>query len=139
MKKDLWQVCLTCKEKCCGDFAIPLFVTPEEKKKHPNLNTKCPCVFFDGGGLCEIHSTRPVDCRFFPFDIMMTGEKYFWIIWNVNCPIVKNGKNDFEKYLEDHEKHLIPKFIDYLAQYAKFREEEMDNKFKYEILREIKF
>lgn len=139
MKKDLWQVCLSCNEKCCGDFAFPLFLTPEERKKHPNLNTKCPCVFFGrGGGLCEIHNTRPFDCRLFPFDIMMKGIRFSWIIWEVNCPISRGKEDDFEKYLDDHEKNLIPRFIKHMANYAKFREEEMDNKFKYKILREVK-
>jgi len=70
---------------------------------------------------------------------MMTGEKYIWIIWNVNCAIAKSKEKDFEKYLNDHEEYLIPKFIKYMADYAKFREEEMDHKFKFKILREVKF
>lgn len=69
---------------------------------------------------------------------MEKNKKYFWIVWDVDCPIARNNKKDFEKYLVNHEKNLIPRFRKYITEYARFREEEMDKKFGYKVLREIK-
>ena len=140
MQTNLWEECLYCKDKCCKwDIAFPLFVTSEERKKAPLINTRHPCIFYDKNELCDIHKIRPFDCRFFPFDILKLNEKFFWIIWKFNCPILNKNKEEFEQYLEEHEKELIPKFIEYLDNYSKFRLKELLSKYQYEVLREVKF
>jgi len=68
----------------------------------------------------------------------MADKKFFWIVWDLNCPITKHRKYNFAKYLAEHEKHLIPKFIKYIEDYAEFRAEELKNKYKFKILREVK-
>lgn len=139
MKRNLWHDCLICKNKCCKwDLAFPLFTTMEEREKYKSINTKKPCIFFNKNELCEIHNSRPYDCRFFPFDIEKINKKFFWIIWNVDCSIVKNRRDDFERYITEHEKNLIPNFVEYLDNYEKFRKEEFNRKYKYEILREVR-
>ncbi|MBI4692328.1 MAG: YkgJ family cysteine cluster protein [Candidatus Terrybacteria bacterium] len=136
MKKDLWHDCLVCENKCCKwDLAFPLFTIPEEREKNKTINTKKPCVFLNDSELCEIYNSRPYDCRFFPFELMKINKKLFWIIWNVDCPIIKNRRDDFEKYLTEHEQKLIPNFIKHLENYADFRVEELKKKYKYEVLR----
>lgn len=137
MVKDLWQECLTCKTKCCReDVAFPLFTTPKDLERNKALNSKTPCIFLNDCGLCAIYDSRPYDCRFFPFELMKINNKFFWIIWDVVCPITKNRREDFERYLVEHEEKLIPQFIDHLDDYANFRVEELKSKYKYEVLRE---
>jgi len=137
MVKSLWQDCIDCKTKsCCLDIAFPLFTTQEEREKNMDINSKNPCAFFNDCKLCEIYDLRPYDCRFFPFELMKINKKLFWIIWNIDCPITKNRRDDFEKYLTEHEEKLIPNFIEHLNAYADFRIEELKKKYKYEVLRE---
>ena len=136
MTNDLWQDCIDCKTKCCrGDIAFPLFITPKELEINPAINSKNPCVFFNDCELCEIHDSRPFVCKLFPFELMKINQKFFWIIWNIDCLITKNRRADFEKYLTEHEEKLIPQFIDHLEDYADFRIEELKKKYKYEVLR----
>lgn len=138
MKKDLWHDCVICKNKCCKwELAFPLFTTPDERKKHKTINSKKPCVFLNDKELCEIHNSRPFDCRFFPFDIMKIDTKFFWVIWNDDCSISKNRRKDFEKYLSEHEKKLIPNFVKYIDDYANFRLKDLKSRYSYEVLREL--
>lgn len=138
MENDLWKACLACRTKCCSsDIADPLFVTPRERITNKGINTKNPCTFFRGG-LCQVHSSRPFDCRFFPFDMMKIDGGYYWIFWEIKCPITDNkNEKDFEKYLLEHENILLPKFLKYINSYAKFRLEELKRKFKFKIIRRI--
>lgn len=44
---------------------------------------KHTCVFFDRfNGNCQIHGIRPLDCLLFPLDIVVMGDRYFWVIYN---------------------------------------------------------
>lgn len=140
---NLWQECLSCKDKCCKwSFACPLFVTAQEMSKigeatsNQEFNKKYPCAFFDKDELCAIHDIRPVDCRFFPFDVMNIGGNFFWVIWNVNCSILK--QKNFEPYLQEFETELIPNFQEYLEDYSKFRLEENINECSFRVIRKIK-
>lgn len=121
-KNKLWRKCLECKEKCCGrdNLSYPLFLIPQDREIK-GINSYSPCKFFNKKGLCDIYDKRPFDCRFFPFDILKINGKFVWIFWKMKCPILDNGnKEEFEKYLQNHEQDLIPKFKEY-----------------YEILREV--
>jgi len=138
-KDQLWKDCMNCKNKCCcEEIAFPLFVTLEERKEHKKINTKKPCIFFNKNELCEIHSSRPYDCRFFPFELMKIKNKFYWIIWDIDCSITRNRRKNFEEYLSEHETNLIPRFLDNIENYAKFRVEELKRKYNYEILREAR-
>lgn len=89
--------------------------------------------------MCDIYEKRPVDCRFFPFDILQIKGKFVWIFWKIRCPFLDSGnKEEFEKCLQDHEQNLIPKFKEYIDDYTKFRLGEFLSKYQYEILRELK-
>lgn len=137
---NIWKDCLYCRDKCCKwDIANPIFVTPQEKEKLTGINTKHPCFFFNQKELCDIHVIRPFDCRFFPFDILKINGEFFWIVWKLNCLILNKNKKEFEIYLREHEKYLIPKFKECLSDYSEFRLKEFLSKYRYEVLREIKF
>jgi Fe-S-cluster containining protein len=139
MKKNLWDECLSCDDKCCKwDFSSPLFITPEEEEKLSGINTNHPCLFYQND-LCAVHENRPTDCRLFPFDIIKEDNKFYWIVWKLNCSIANKDREDFEPLLQQHEKEIIPSFKKYIDKYAKFRFGELSNKHKYEILREINF
>lgn len=98
MQSNLWEECLTCKDKCCKwEISSPLFVTPEEKKKLIGINTCHPCLFYQNE-LCTIHKDRPFDCRLFPFDIIKSNDKFYWIVWKLNCSISKKNKEEFELF-----------------------------------------
>ncbi len=138
--KNLREVCLSCKEKCCcrDNLGYPLFLTSKEREIN-GINTCNPCKFFNKKGLCDIYDKRPFDCRFFPFDILKINGRFVWIFWKIKCPILDNGnKEEFKKYLQDHEQNLIPEFKEYLDDYSQFRLEEFLAKYQYEILREVK-
>ncbi|MBI5206813.1 MAG: hypothetical protein HY934_03385 [Candidatus Firestonebacteria bacterium] len=137
---ELWAECLQCKDKCCKlQIAFPLYLTPVEKANLQGINICHPCRYFDNRGLCGIHKERPYDCRFFPLDILKVKNQLFWIFWKVKCDILLNKTHkDLEPYLEEHEKKLIPGFKNYLDDYAKFRLDELVNKYGFEILREVR-
>jgi Fe-S-cluster containining protein len=139
--KNLWQKCLECKNTCCGivDDFFPLYVTDEEKKSLNKINLEKPCAYFGQNNLCQIYDSRPIDYRMFPFDIDMADDEYFWIIWDIDCPIVREmSENESEEYLENFEKYIMPKFKDELKKYSEFRESDLTDKFSYRKLRRIK-
>ena len=55
------------------------------------------CYFYKGGR-CEIYSVRPLDCRFFPFDIIEDDEDNLrWIIYRDLCPVDFDYVESFQK------------------------------------------
>jgi len=143
----LWRECLDCKTTCCNhEVASRLFVTPEEFKSISDncpdamelFNSGClPCPFLTDNQLCRIHTFKPIDCRLFPFDMVVDNGKFFWIIREIDCQIPKNEDN-FEEYLKDFEENIIPDFESHLEPYALFRFDELAEMFSYRILREVK-
>lgn len=144
---ELWNECLSCQEKCCdSETVFPLFVTENEYEQlissYPDavnqFNKSASCPFLKSNKLCVVHEIKPVDCKLFPFDITMKDQKFYWIIREINCPIAKN-EEDFEKYLSIFEEKIIPNFIEYMEEYALFRYEELEEKWGYKIIREVRF
>lgn len=146
--KQLWIECLTCDNKCCNhELAKLLFVTDDEfeniNKRNPEgaeslKNGEAPCKFFEENGLCEIQDIKPVDCKLFPFDIMKDGNKFFWIIRKIECAIVENEEN-YEDYLLDLEKNIIPYFYPHIERYSMYKWEDTIKICDYKVLREVKF
>lgn len=138
MESNLWKECLNCKDKCCKKhIAFRIFATPQEKEKLSKINCSYPCSYFNKNELCDTHSSRPVDCRFFPFDIMEINKRFFWITWKLDCPII--NRRNFEPYMIEHEKNLIPNFTEHLGDYSRFRLKELLKEYKYEVIREVNF
>jgi len=102
-------LCGNCNHKnCCTDSAVPLvfskdfekikkvdsdyvdhlqtikinnkFVQTVKKKKNST-----ECIFWnDFTGGCKIYSSRPIDCRLYPFDIINIDDSYHWIVYSCN-------------------------------------------------------
>jgi Fe-S-cluster containining protein len=144
---ELWKGCLICRSKsCCNlDIAYPLFVTQEEMERiktlYPNkaksFNRILPCPFLMGDGLCMIHEIKPVDCRLFPFDVIKVNGKFCWIIWKLDCLILRD-EGKFEEYIADLEEKLIHGFSPHIEAYSSFRLDELLGRYSYEILREVR-
>lgn len=102
-------LCGRCDHKnCCTDSAVPLvFGKDLEKIKNNNLNymkylktvkisgenvfaikkkdNLSECVFWDESvGGCTIYDFRPIDCRLYPFDILLMEKSYHWIVYSCN-------------------------------------------------------
>ena len=116
-------------------LAFPLFTTPEERKRLPKINTAYPCAYLNEEGLCDAHEDRPVDCRLFPFEILKIDGTFHWVIWKVDCLILKSP--DYEPYLLQHERYIIPVFRKYLDDYASFRVDEFLDNYDYQVLRPV--
>ncbi|HCU71146.1 MAG TPA: hypothetical protein DIC35_05360 [Candidatus Moranbacteria bacterium] len=141
MKKDLWHDCLICQSKnCCKtEITFPLFATQEEKIRNPKINTRKPCAYLGQGELCDIYEKRPCDCRFYPFDIIKIQGSLYWVTWNIRCELLEKKSLDIEKYLAHLEEEIIPNFLQHLDDYSQFRLKELKRKYRYKILRKVKF
>lgn len=102
-------LCGKCDHKnCCTNSAVPLvFGKDLEKIKKNNpqymqyLKTieiggqdvfaikkkegLSECIFWDGDADgCKIYESRPIDCRLYPFDILLVEYSYHWIVYSCN-------------------------------------------------------
>ena len=102
-------LCGKCDHKnCCTNSAVPLvFGNDLEKIKKNNpqymqyLKTieisgqdvfaikkkegLSECIFWDGDvNGCKIYESRPIDCRLYPFDILLVENSYHWIVYSCN-------------------------------------------------------
>ena len=109
----------------------------ERERELLKPNTQHYCVYFNQKELCEIHSDRPVDCRIFPFDVLKIGGKFYWTVWKLKCSILENEET-FEPFLQEHEREIIPKFVEHINDYSQFRLEELLSKYQFKVLREVK-
>lgn len=143
----LWRECLDCKTTCCNhEVATRLFVTEKEFKSISDacpddmklFNSGClPCPFLTADQLCRIHTIKPIDCRLFPFDLITDGDKFFWVIREIDCQILKD-EDMFEEYLGDFEENIIPGFEPHMEPYALFRFDELAEMSNFRVLREVK-
>jgi Fe-S-cluster containining protein len=102
------------------------------------INIKSPCAYLTETGMCGCYDIRPFDCRLFPFDLIKEEGKFYWVIWDVDCPIIKEERHKFNDYLHEHERMLIPKIKKYLEAFNEWEDAEYKEKFAYEILRELR-
>lgn len=134
----LWERCLTCENNCCrGYLSQSIFTTPEERKNLPLINARSPCAYLDEKKLCGVHPLRPFDCRLFPFDLIQNDGKLYWVVWELECPILRHEKDRFDEYLREHETTLIPRIQNYLEEFNEWEDAQYKARFKYEILREL--
>ena len=58
-----------------------------------NINTiNNKCIFYDGK--CKIYNNRPYDCRLYPYDIKKINEKFFLVLYKLDCI-------EYENFFED--------------------------------------
>ena len=131
--------CGTCN-LCCRKYAGNRFVTRGEIRKiaasgATDFFQKKPefdffvlkdkagyCMFYDRkAGRCSIYTCRPADCRFFPYDLLRKGGKYFWIKWKIEKPapgcLIYAGLDD-EAEVSRLEKMVLPGFRGALKAYT---------------------
>ena len=93
------------------------------------INNKC--IFYKDGK-CSIYKVRPTDCKLFPYDILRIGEKYYLVIYEIDCIDIEKFIN--ENYCaEDLIKRIIPWIKDFTnnINYTKMKN------YKYKIIKEI--
>lgn len=114
--------CTNCKKSinCCQEFnklnAPSISIEEKEliNKYYSNfydelekniftLKTKNnTCIFFKNNN-CSIYNIRPLDCRLYPYDIIEKEEKYFLILYKLNCineNIFLNNMNEINSLIE---------------------------------------
>lgn len=87
------------------------------------------CPFYDKK--CTIYNDRPNDCRLFPFDIKIIENKYFLILYKLDC----FNFNDMIKENVDDIVELVKPYIDIFA--SKELNIKLDA-MEYTIIKEIK-
>jgi len=101
------------------------------------------CVFYDHAKRkCTIYAIRPADCRFFPYDILRKGSKYYWIKWKLesadaSCHLFESiNDEDFLKDLEE----FLPGFMEHIDEYADYTDAMIKSgESTFKLLREIRF
>lgn len=90
------------------------------------------CIFYKDNK-CEIYDIRPNDCRLYPFDIIKRNDKYYLIIYCLDCFRYR----DMEKEIPNIELIVnnIKPWIDNFTDERNFTK--MKDK-KYKIIKEIK-
>lgn len=121
-------LCGNCDHKnCCTNSAVPLVLGKDlEKIKNKNpeyvkhLKTVeisgknvfaikkkegvSECIFWDESlGGCTIYDSRPMDCRLYPFDIMLVEKSYHWIVYTCNKNSDWTWSENYLKTLEQDE------------------------------------
>jgi len=146
-----FQRCTNCKEKinCCQSFdqINPPTVSEDESKILSEQYLSCmdkrgeklysiktvnnTCVFYKNN-MCEIYDIRPLDCRLYPFDIIKENNKYYLIMYKLNCNHQEDFINDMKNVDVIIEK--IKPWIDIFTDQVNFTK--MKNK-EYVIIKEI--
>lgn len=149
-----FQHCSNCKlsSNCCANFKKLNAPVANKKeilkiKNNTNLNnfydtldkelytlkTKDGnCMFFINHK-CTIYDIRPTDCRLFPYDIIEQNNKYYLILYKLNCINIEEFSkipNSIESLIED----IIP----WISKFTDKRNYDKMNKIEYIILKEIK-
>lgn len=89
------------------------------------------CIFYKNGK-CSIYDNRPIDCRLYPYDVIKDGDKYYLIIYLIDCINVDGFLKD-NPLDEELIKLIIPWIEDFTNEinYTKMK------KCKYKIIKEI--
>ncbi len=53
------------------------------------------CIFYKNNK-CEIYNIRPLDCKLYPFDILRKENKFYLILYRLNCNNINDYINDMK-------------------------------------------
>ncbi len=98
-----------------SDFAS-ICVTNSPYFFEMNKNNNGKCVFLSSNNKCDIYSTRPLICRFYPLKLVDQINKMYKFCFTEECPGINQGKILDKKYFND------------LFELAKIRFNEKSNK-----------
>lgn len=98
-----------------------IFATSEELSKlnvgeiHRMSNGNC---MFLQNGACTTYKNRPIECRLYPFDILLVDNEYTWVLWNIACSdhYTKDEMLEVVKNFESYVLHDVR--FDYVKQYV---------------------
>lgn len=93
MNVDYLDYCPTCLWCCNGEN---LYLSEKEKEALGEdqfsgaKSEGSPCEKLNSNGLCSIHHKRPIECRLFPFDLLLAEDGSIdWVLWVGHCPAAK--------------------------------------------------
>ena len=149
-----FQYCSNCKlsSNCCTNFKkinAPVCNYKEIKKIKEKTNLdkfyniidkdlytlkikEGKCIFFVNHK-CNIYNIRPTDCRLFPYDIVNLNNKYYLILYKLNCINIENFLN-----IPNSIESLIKDILPWISNFTDKRNYDKMNKIDYVILKEIK-
>jgi Fe-S-cluster containining protein len=102
----------------------PEFVVAKGNYTTVSLDKDGACVFLDReSGRCSIYPHHPIDCKLFPLDIVLKGEKPFWIFYQYRlCNFARlNPFESIQKMMEHAELNFIPLLAEQLYEYASIK------------------
>ena len=73
------------------------------------------CIFLNDAKQCTIYEQRPMDCRFYPFDIAKLGGHHVWIVHLRYC---QWGASQWEGQVGAIEKRFMAEILPHLDAYA---------------------
>jgi len=111
---DFGESCLQCGALCCFLPWIPkeecdlVSEFQDVVETIGNVNfflDRGKCKFVKTGGICEIYTIRPLDCRLFPLDIIEQDGRYYWCFYTI-CPTLSAMKNLLETRIQAIEQRI---------------------------------
>ncbi len=156
-------LCGKCNHKnCCTDSAVPLVFSKdlEKIKKKDSLyanniktvkinginidaikkkDNSLECIYWDVNlGGCKIYESRPIDCRLYPFDIMLVDNSYHWIVYSCNPDSDWSWSEDHLQNLENDDGFDdLMKNIAFFSEHTKMILPKESIKTEYTVLRKI--
>lgn len=132
-------ICQQCENWCCHDETP--YASPEELRdlevKRIEQKADKSCQFLVNHR-CSVWSKKPMECTFFPFDLIDIGDTVWWCLWEV-CPASPLVDNEQSlQHLEAMiQKRWSPAYIrDYLT-YHQQNDSPKYEKLTYRLLRPL--
>ena len=111
------------------------YINNDNKKLFQELTNECfnintinnKCIFYDGK--CKIYNNRPYDCRLYPYDIKKINEKFFLVLYKLDCI-------EYENFFENVG-FLIEKIKPFINTFTDINYNSKLNELEYTIIKEI--
>lgn len=152
MAKGILKKCTSCSKirNCCCDFNkidFPIVSKSEyefftnklnlDKKNFSKINNECynliaqdgTCPFYKNK--CIIYNNRPNDCKLFPFDIKIIDDKFYLILYKLDC-------FNHTEMLNENVNDIIEEIKPYIQTFASKELNQKMHLLDYSIIKEIK-
>jgi Fe-S-cluster containining protein len=140
ISENTYDFCKGCHQQqfcCCNHASIDMpillpneveaiaFIKKEDKSKFAiqqgnlwQMKRKDNACYFYQNNRCTIYKERPIDCRFFPFDIYKDNGKNMLVLYKKNiCEYVPDNNDEIEKF-GNKNKRLIKLIYPYLNEWS---------------------
>ncbi len=102
LEKDADQIAAM-TSSAISDFAVKIKNKTPYKYEMKKTSETGSCVFLENNQ-CTVYSKRPLICRFYPFELKVTGDQRHEFLYTDECPGINTGKmlneNYFRKLLQ---------------------------------------